>query len=162
MKTKNFLKQDIFSAFAFIVFGSFLIFFLIPVGIIEPGNVDFSVLSPSYYPRLISYILIFIGIGILIKNFTSGFFEKTNLIENKYLVRMMIVLALIFFIIFMLPILGIPIVSVFSILFLMLLGGERRPIIIACVSILAPLFIYLFFTKVAQIPIPNGLFERLI
>ena len=75
---------------------------------------------------------------------------------------MMIVLALIFFIIFMLPILGIPIVSVFSILFLMLLGGERRPIIIVCVSILAPLFIYLFFTKVAQIPIPNGLFERLI
>jgi hypothetical protein len=44
----------------------------------------------------------------------------------------------------------------------MLLGGERRVIIILSVSILAPLFIYLFFTKIAQIPIPNGLLERLL
>ena len=119
-------------------------------------------LSPSYYPRLISYILVLIGVGILIKNFTTGFFENTILIENKYLVRMIIILALILFIIFALPTLGIPVVSVFSILFLMLLGGERRVIIILSVSILAPLFIYLFFTKIAQIPIPNGLLERLL
>lgn len=162
MKSKRLPKQDTFSAVIFIFFGFFLVTFLIPIGIIEPDNIEFSVLSPSYYPRLISYILVLIGVGILIKNFTTGFFENTILIENKYLVRMIIILALILFIIFTLPTLGIPVVSVFSILFLMLLGGERRVIIILSVSILAPLFIYLFFTKIAQIPIPNGLLERLL
>ena len=162
MKSIKLIKKDILAASAFVFFGLLLILLLIPRGVVEPGNVELAILSPSYYPKIVSYILILIGLGIFIKNFPIGFFEEAEKIEKKYLFRMLIVFITILAIVFFLPMLGIPLTSGIALLFLLMLGGERRPIIIFLVSTLVPLLIYLFFTKVAQIPIPNGLLESLL
>tara|TARA_B110000902_G_scaffold11338_1_gene13655 strand:- start:192 stop:686 length:495 start_codon:yes stop_codon:yes gene_type:complete len=162
MKSIKLIKKDILAASVFVFFGLLLILLLIPRGVVEPGNVELAILSPSYYPKIISYILILIGLGIFIKNFPNGFFEESEKIEKKYLFRILIIFITILTIVFFLPTFGIPLTSGIALLFLLLLGGERRPIIIFLVSTLVPLLIYLFFTKVAQIPIPNGLLESLL
>jgi len=162
MKSIKLIKKDILAASVFVFFGLLLILLLIPRGVVEPGNVELAILSPSYYPKIISYILILIGLGIFIKNFPNGFFEESEKIEKKYLFRILIIFITILTIVFFLPTFGIPLTSGIALLFLLLLGGERKPIIIFLVSTLVPLLIYLFFTKVAQIPIPNGLLESLL
>jgi putative tricarboxylic transport membrane protein len=162
MKSTKLIKKDILAASVFVFFGLLLILLLIPRGVVEPGNVELAILSPSYYPKIISYILILIGLGIFIKNFPNGFFEESEKIEKKYLFRILIIFITILTIVFFLPTFGIPLTSGIALLFLLMLGGERRPIIIFLVSTLVPLLIYLFFTKVAQIPIPNGLLESLL
>jgi|TARA_B110000971_G_scaffold130267_1_gene133181 putative tricarboxylic transport membrane protein len=162
MKSIKLIKKDILAASVFVFFGLLLILLLIPRGVVEPGNVELAILSPSYYPKIISYILILIGLGIFIKNFPNGFFEESEKIEKKYLFRILIIFITILTIVFFLPTFGIPLTSGIALLFLLMLGGERRPIIIFLVSTLVPLLIYLFFTKVAQIPIPNGLLESLL
>ena len=162
MKSIKLIKKDILAASIFVFFGLLLILLLIPRGVVEPGNVELAILSPSYYPKIISYILILIGLGIFIKNFPNGFFEESEKIEKKYLFRILIIFITILTIVFFLPTFGIPLTSGIALLFLLMLGGERRPIIIFLVSTLVPLLIYLFFTKVAQIPIPNGLLESLL
>ena len=162
MKSIKLIKKDILAASAFVFFGLLLILLLIPRGVVEPGNVELAILSPSYYPKIVSYILILTGLGIFIKNFPIGFFEESEKIEKKYLFRILIIFITILTIVFFLPTFGIPLTSGIALLFLLMLGGERRPIIIFLVSTLVPLLIYLFFTKVAQIPIPNGLLESLL
>jgi|TARA_B110000211_G_scaffold50036_1_gene54710 putative tricarboxylic transport membrane protein len=162
MKSIKLIKKDILAASVFVFFGLLLILLLIPRGVVEPGNVELAILSPSYYPKIVSYILILIGLGIFIKNFPNGFFEESEKIEKKYLFRILIIFITILTIVFFLPTFGIPLTSGIALLFLLMLGGERRPIIIFLVSTLVPLLIYLFFTKVAQIPIPNGLLESLL
>jgi hypothetical protein len=162
MKSIKLIKKDILAASVFVFFGLLLILLLIPRGVVEPGNVELAILSPSYYPKIISYILILIGLGIFIKNFPNGFFEESEKIEKKYLFRILIIFITILTIVFFLPTFGIPLTSGIALLFLLMLGGERRPIIIFLVSTLVPLLIYLFFTKVAQIPIPNGMLESLL
>ena len=162
MKSIKLIKKDILAASVFVFFGLLLIFLLIPRGVVEPGNVELAILSPSYCPKIVSYILILIGLGIFIKNFPNGFFEESEKIEKKYLFRILIIFITILTIVFFLPTFGIPLTSGIALLFLLMLGGERRPIIIFLVSTLVPLLIYLFFTKVAQIPIPNGLLESLL
>ena len=162
MKSIKLIKKDILAASVFVFFGLLLILLLIPRGVVEPGNVELAILSPSYYPKIISYILILIGLGIFIKNFPNGFFEESEKIEKKYLFRILIIFITILTIVFFLPTFGIPLTSGIALLFLLMLGGERKPIIIFLVSTLVPLLIYLFFTKVAQIPIPNGLLESLL
>ena len=162
MKSTKLIKKDILAASIFVFFGLLLILLLIPRGVVEPGNVVLAILSPSYYPKIVSYILILIGLGIFIKNFPNGFFEESEKIEKKYLFRILIIFITILTIVFFLPTFGIPLTSGIALLFLLMLGGERRPIIIFLVSTLVPLLIYLFFTKVAQIPIPNGLLESLL
>ena len=162
MKSIKLIKKDILAASVFVFFGLLLILLLIPRGVVEPGNVELAILSPSYYPKIVSYILILIGLGIFIKNFPNGFFEESEKIEKKYLFRILIIFITILTIVFFLPTFGIPLTSGIALLFLLMLGGERKPIIIFLVSTLVPLLIYLFFTKVAQIPIPNGLLESLL
>ena len=101
MKSIKLIKKDILAASVFVFFGLLLILLLIPRGVVEPGNVELAILSPSYYPKIVSYILILIGLGIFIKNFPIGFFEEAERIEKKYLFRMLIVfitiLAIVFF-----------------------------------------------------------------
>ena len=162
MKSIKLIKKDILAASVFVFFGLLLILLLIPRGVVEPGNVELAILSPSYYPKIISYILILIGLGIFIKNFPNGFFEESEKIEKKYLFRILIIFITILTIVFFLPTFGIPLTSGIALLFLLMLGGERRPVVVFLVSTLVPLLVYLFFTKVAQIPIPNGLLESLL
>jgi putative tricarboxylic transport membrane protein len=162
MKSIKLIKKDILAASIFVFFGLLLILLLIPRGIVEPGNVELAILSPSYYPKIVSYILILTGLGIFIKNFPIGFFEESEKIEKKYLFRMFIIFITILTVVFFLPILGIPLTSGIALLFLLMLGGERRPVIVCLVSTLVPLLVYLFFTKIAQIPIPNGMLESLL
>ena len=86
MKSTKLIKKDILAASIFVFFGLLLILLLIPRGVVEPGNVELAILSPSYYPKIVSYILILIGLGIFIKNFPNGFFEESEKIEkNIYL-----------------------------------------------------------------------------
>ena len=55
--------------------------------------------------------------------------------------------------------LGMLATSIIVTIGLMFLAGERRPLILASVGILMPVLVWLFFTQVAQVPLPGGVFE---
>ena len=58
--------------------------------------------------------------------------------------------------------LGFVLGGAIALVLLMLLAGERRPLLVACVSIGVPMALYLFFTKAAGIPIPSGILKPLL
>ena len=47
MKSIKLIKKDILAASVFVFFGLLLILLLIPRGVVEPGNVELAILSPS-------------------------------------------------------------------------------------------------------------------
>lgn len=53
-------------------------------------------------------------------------------------------------------------VAIFAMAVLLAIGGERSWARGAAVAILVPVFVWLFFTQVAQVPLPEGPIEELI
>ena len=144
--------------------GLFLVFVLIPNGIVEPRKVKYVALSPSYYPRIVSIVLILLGGAIAIR----GFLERSVAPVNDDGVRpdatwrIVAVFALLIAYALLIETLGFVLLSVLALAAFTFLAGERRLWLIATSSILLPFVLYFFFVKVANIPIPSGILEPLL
>lgn len=60
-----------------------------------------------------------------------------------------------------LPTLGFVVTSTIVLFVLLLLAGERKPVWLVFIPALLPVSLFFFFTKVANIPIPTGIFETM-
>jgi len=60
---------------------------------------------------------------------------------------------------FLLPTLGFPLTTGLALLGLMPLAGEMRLWVVTTTAICLPMLLYLFFTKIANIPIPGGVLD---
>ena len=58
----------------------------------------------------------------------------------------------------LLDILGMVVTSALALLTFMLLGGERRPVLIVAITVILPVALFLFFRYVANVSIPMGIF----
>jgi uncharacterized membrane protein len=160
MTTAN--KRDIVTGLLLISMALLLVLVLIPLGVVEPKKVKFAALSPSYYPRLVGYCLLAIGALMVV---TRWFGAKRDSADETAPAqtrspRVLLVLFLILFAFYWtLPHAGFVLGSALALLCLLLLAGERRPLMIIAIAIIVPSLLYLFFTKVANIPIPAGVLE---
>ena len=165
-----------------------LLFVLIPYGIDAPRKVKFAALHPAYYPRIIAWCLLIFGgatIGVALKKRMSGTagasansIDSNNLespdqtivstplvpVSNDKTGRQRLlplaILSTVFAgVTFALPILGFPLTTGLTLLLVMPLAGEFRVWLILIVAICLPMLLYLFFTKLANIPIPGGVLD---
>ena len=174
MATRNVLSGILFLVVAFL-----LLFLLIPYGVDAPRKVKFAALHPAYYPQLVTYCLMILGVLVLLGGIRQLLFssrssqtgggvstesaqvsddENTPVTGDRF-IRLLPLVVLFAALFFALPYLGFPLSTAFALLVLMPLAGERRWYVILPVAILLPMLLYLFFTQVANIPIPGGVLD---
>jgi putative tricarboxylic transport membrane protein len=153
-------NRDLWAGLVFLLLGVLLIAFLIPVGVVEPKKVKFAVLSPSYYPRIVAIAMSIIGLAIAIGSIRQEPQEDSILTFNlNAAVKVCTVFIILIATAYALPQAGFVLTTTIVLAVMMLLAGERNPIVVGAVSILLPIFLYLFFTKLANVPIPGGILD---
>jgi len=141
-----------------------LLLLLIPYGIDAPKKVKFAALHPAYYPRIVAYSLLLIGVLTSISALSSRAVEAQDVAANnnsnrKRLWVMVVLGVLSAAIFFLLPTLGFPLTTGLALMVAMPLAGERRWWLVLIIALTLPMLLYLFFTQVANIPIPGGLLD---
>ncbi|MCP5083351.1 MAG: tripartite tricarboxylate transporter TctB family protein [Alphaproteobacteria bacterium] len=165
---RDWLNPNAITGALYLILGLFVVFVLIPIGVDEPSNVEFAVLAPSYWPRIICLVLAALGLGMLVRTWLSlrsGVPEETdeeNKISEMVFWRAGLVIAGSFVLYAVLETLGFVLAGTIALALLMLLAGERRPLHVGLISVGIPLLLYLFFTKAASIPIPAGILEPIL
>ncbi len=152
--------RDLWAGIAFLAIGLVLIFILIPTGVAEPKKVPFAVLSPSYYPRLVAIAMAVLGAVIAVRGVrhaSDG--VRFAAPDGVAALKVCAVFVILFSTAYALPTAGFVLGGAVALAALMLLAGERRPLIVGLNAILLPLVLYLFFTKLANIPIPGGVLD---
>lgn len=155
-----FQNRDLWAGILILLLGALLLAILIPTGIDEPRKVKFAVMSPSYFPRIVAIAMVLVGLaitaGAAMNKAPEPMFEG---LSSLAAVKVCIVFLIFLATALALPSAGFLLTCVFAAAALMLLAGERNPVIICLVSILLPIALHLFFTKIANVPIPGGILD---
>ncbi len=148
-------------------------FALIPMGIKNPGGVDMRIIAPDFWPLVNAASLFGMGAIIAIKGYLTLSDSRKKIIETGFhgesrspnsissLTKPVAVMT--FLIVYAVSIewIGIVLASILAFAIPTLLSGERRYRLVIPLSIALPAALYYFFTVVARIPMPLGLFEGL-
>lgn len=158
------MRQDLMAGIAMTIAGGLIIFIFIPYGVVEPKNVKFAALSPSYYPRIVAISLLILGISIscrafLVKNTTE---QETSNQRPDALTRTSMIFAILAFYAMTINWLGFIVASALVLSACFWVAGERRFKIVLSIAIPLPLILYFFFLKVAGIPIPLGILQPIL
>ena len=159
------MNKHFFSGVFMLAVGLLLLLFLIPFGIDSPKKIRFAALSPTYYPQIVAIILSVIGAAIIFKNRQPLIGKETDDLDEVHPNSKMRIggfLALLAVYSFSLEFLGFVLSGVLALAASLILAGERRAFIIIAMSLLLPISLFLFFYKVAYVPVPNGLLAPFI
>ncbi len=145
-----------------IVFACVSLFLLIPLGVEDPGSIDVIALGPSFWPSIVSGMLLLMGTIISVQAYrrsraTHGDEEEAGpgFATARWLGSLVLLAALYAG----LHSLGMVLTSIAALVLFMLLGGERRPLVIIAISLVLPLALYGFFRYAANVVIPLGVLE---
>lgn len=137
---------------------------IIPSGVVLPGGVDIAALSPDFWPQIVMICLAIAGAIVLFQGmFPAG--NRTDEGEGESLsfgiasLKLVTAILAVFVYYFAITHLGIVVSSCVVLLGLMLLGGERRLKILLPTALILPVLLYYFFTYVANVPLPLGMFQ---
>ncbi len=141
---------------------------LIPHGVQVPKNIKIAALSPDFWPRIVTAGMVLLGAAVSV----SGVFHQRRhgvatvapsddekrarrMAAAKIIAAMVLLLAYYALV----PLLGMVVASMLALPAFAAMYGERRWTILAPLAVLLPVAMYFFFTRVAGIPMPLGLFE---
>ena len=153
------MKRDLWAGLIMVALALLMMFVLIPFGVVEPKKIKYAALSPSYYPRFVTYVLLALGAAISLRAVVfSRVHSDSNPVDirpdaNHRYVWVFIILALYAATITWL---GFIVTSAIALLATFWLAGERRLYLSVPIAVLLPLGLYFFFLKVASVPIPLG------
>jgi putative tricarboxylic transport membrane protein len=159
--------KDLALALGLMAFFMMTLFLVIPQGIYVPGNLRIRVMSPAFFPRVVTIFLIFMS-GVLLaqtliarKKKARGpavsAEEKASEDLTKRILRIPVAIVLLFFYYAAVTWIGLLFSSMIFLLAFSLLYGERRFRIIVPLAVVLPIALYYFFTRVAHIPLPKGI-----
>ena len=159
------MNKHFFSGVFMFAVGLLLLLFLIPFGIDTPKKIRFAALSPTYYPQIVALILSVIGVAIIFKIRQPLTIKGTDDLDEVHPNAKMRIggfLALLTVYSLSLEFLGFVLSGVLALAASLILAGERRAFIIIAMSLLLPISLFLFFYKVAYVPVPNGILAPFI
>ncbi len=146
------------------LFAVLLFTVLIPTGVVRPSGAALF-LSPRFWPYVLSGVLLFCGAlltarAILMPPPPPEQVESLHLTlpELQRLGALLLLLAAVYLAI---PVLGLTWSAMGAFVGTMLIGSREKPLAGLLVGLLLPLLLYAFFTKLAGVPIPQGIFVRL-
>lgn len=135
---------------------------LIPFAVRVPASVKLAALSPDFWPRIIAAGIVLLGMlvagqGIMGIRRRGGsgsaeWFDKAEILRIAAAGFGLLVYYA------ALEPLGIVAASVLALPAFSLLYGERRIKVLVPLGVLLPVALYFFFTRVANIPMPLGVF----
>lgn len=154
-------RRDVILGACSSLFGLVLLLIVLPYGIQQPPMR--SVTSPGTWPSAIAVLIIAFGVWIIIEALTipAAVQESESTPAVPKGAAMWARLGIIFLILLLpyllVDFLGMIGVAVLSVLLLTVPFEERRPWILA-VLLTVPVIAYYFFSKVAQVQFPLGVF----
>lgn len=160
-------KNKEFSIGAGVVFLSLmLIYYIVPVAVVSPSNVRMIVLDPAFWPNVISWMMLLIGMFMMAASLLKK--QKAESSENKNLFSYKKELPLLLLVLFfsgyyiLLPDLGMVWGSSLAyILLSVFICKTRHRLSAVLVGILLPIVLYAFFYYVAGVSIPQSEMVRL-
>ena len=149
--------KDIYLGITVLLFSLILIFWLIP-NFVNDFAVDDKGLNSRFFPYLVTLGMAFLSI-ILVMNALKPSKEDVKK-EKKRVIDLSTILCIALFIVYQqaIAIIGLIPASFLALISLMLLYGFRSRVTILIYSTLLTLFLSFFFEKVAQVPLPRGIF----
>jgi len=160
------MRAERFIGGGVLALGGAVFFYLIPAGVDSPANVAHLSLAPDFWPRIVAVVLALTGLLLMLKPGAAAVDESPR--ESPApsstvarVLRLGVVLAALFGFYALIPHAGMVVPGMVFIFALLGFAGERRWRLMATVAVGVPLLLYVFFTQVAGVPIPLGVFESL-
>jgi len=166
--------KDLLLALGLLLFFVWAYFYVVPWGIFVPTSIKIPVMSPAFFPQTVIIFIVALSLILAIQsiiamkvkgtegrddNEEAGTAEADQSV-NRTRKIIKISAAMILLILYYEAVIFfgmLPASIVFLVLF-SLLYGERRFKITVPLAILLPALIYTFFTVIAKIPLPKGIF----
>jgi putative tricarboxylic transport membrane protein len=150
---------------------SLVLWVLIPAAVPVPKSIKVAALSPDFWPKIIAAGLAIMGLVLIAQGMIRLVRERAETIEKTvteaapaadrrsvFIRTVGIMVGLLVYYQIVEP-LGIVVSSILAIMVFALIYDERRWKILIPVAVLMPTGLYYFFVKVANIPMPLGLFD---
>lgn len=156
------IKRQTLIGIASLLVAAIMIFAIIPTWVSSPSNVRNIVLSPLFWPYILSALTVLIGLGLVF----TGFYvadpsePESPAIPGGYL-RLGILAAIMAITMFALPRLGMVWTSmlIFAATAFLIRTSHPKTAIVCAIAV--PLILYGFFAHVASVAIPQGDYVRL-
>lgn len=145
-------------------FSAFFAFYAIPNWVYSPSNIRNIVLSPTFWPYILSGISALAGIALLITKQPPETDQDTAGSANAGLrpyLRLIIMALIMGITMYLLPRLGMVWTTMLTFVGTAFFFGTRYRIAAIVCAILTPLILYAFFAHIAGVAIPQGNFVRL-
>lgn len=157
-------KQSFFIAgLVAVIAGAFLFFVGIPYGVSTPSNVRNLVLSPLFWPNILSALLALGGIGLILTSLRlpAGIKDERLSDVSGGWARLIATAGIMLAYVALISTIGLVWMSILAILSVAWLMQSKRPVVTGIVAVAAPLLLYAFFAHVAGVGIPQGELVRL-
>ncbi len=162
------VRNDMILGGAVVAVAAAIAFVLAPHAIVRPQGTESRALAPDFWPLVILGMAALAGAVIagttLVRRPNGGdavLVDPAPAAGSGAALRVAAVFVGLVGFYFLVPLTGMAVAAIFLCLFLMCLGERPNWLIALPTAVLLPLALYLFFTKVAKVPIPLGLFETL-
>lgn len=142
----------------------FLVTYAVPNWVSSPSNVRNIVLSPLFWPYILSGLTGLVGLGLAVSGWREAQGEPVNEPISDpgagaaRLVAFAVLMAVTFWV---MPVLGMVWTSMLAFIALAFLVKTRHPAAAVICAVVVPLILYAFFAHVASVAIPQGELVRL-
>ena len=151
--------RDFYLGLAILVFALTLLIWLTPVYVGSPLAQSHLKIRPSTFPNLISYVLILLSL-FLIYNSPETSRDTTRSADKRFSWFMGLCIVLLFIYYGGVRLIGMLPASIVILFVLIRIYGFRSWFLSATIAVIVPILLFIFFEKLAQVPIPRGiLFE---
>lgn len=139
------------------------VLWIVPLGVVSPRSVRALPLSPTFLPIVLAVLVGLMGLVIAAQatfgRGTPAPADGPAAFRADWPVRALAVVCVLVGYVWFAEWLGMLPLAVLGTAVLLAAGGERSVLRGLAISLLLPLGVFLFFTQVAQVPLPLGLIE---
>jgi hypothetical protein len=161
----NRLHRDFWTGVGVFVLGLVLALLAVPGGVVTPKNVRIAVLSPAFWPNILAWLLVLLGVVLAVQAARRpGDATARPPVARRWqggLARVAALSAGIVLFCLFATTLGLVWAAMLLFAGTVLLTGTEHRLSAIAVTLLLPLALYAFFSHVAGVPIPQGDLVRL-
>lgn len=161
---RKFLKErdrakDFYLGLILLAFALTLLLWLTPSYVSGPLAQSHLMVRPSTFPNLITYVLVLLAI-LLMYNSPRTIRDTTRIEDKRFSWFMILCLSILFAYYLGVLVIGMLPASIVVLFVLMRIYGFRNWFLSILFALVLPFLLFVFFEKLAQVPIPRGiLFE---
>jgi putative tricarboxylic transport membrane protein len=151
------MAKDFYLGLILLAFALILLLWLTPTYVSGPLVQSHLKLRPNTFPNLIAYVLAFLAI-LLIYNSPRSSKDGTRIEDKRFSWFIIFCLIILFAYYLGVQVIGMLPASIVIMFVLMRLYGLKSWVLSIIIAVILPCILFFFFEKVAQVPIPRGIF----